>query len=291
MTLNRKNLFHTPRNAAARAGLLTATLMGLTALASPPSITFTQVSSGYAYQGTESRDDLAAVITGSTGLSSGPLSSAALFATDGGNGGEGYHLDVNFSVVSCTAGSWSFQLGPDFGRGGALFVDGVKLDDATEDLWWNFNWSNSSQLLSGTVNLAAGTHRVEAFGFEDCCWGSMSMQFQVSNTGWQDVSIANLTPPDEDGDGFADCDDACPSSDLSATVVIGGCNSGVANTLLAGGCTIADEIAHCAASAVNHGAFVSCVAHLTDALKAQGIITGAQKGAIQRCAAQSSIGK
>ena len=63
------------------------------------------------------------------------------------------------------------------------------------------------------------------------------------------------------------------------------------NALLDTGCTIADEIARCAADAGNHGAFVNCVAHLTNLLKAQGIITGSEKGAIQRCAAQSDIGK
>ena len=94
---------------------------------------------------------------------------------------------------------------------------------------------------------------------------------------------------DADGDGILDSDDSCPQSNLSATVIIGGCDSGVANTLLPGGCTIADQIADCAQGAANHGAFVSCVAHLTNQLKAQGIITEKQKGKIQSCAAKASI--
>ena len=48
---------------------------------------------------------------------------------------------------------------------------------------------------------------------------------------------------DSDGDGIPDDEDNCPNSDLSDTVVIDGCDSGVANTLLSDGCTIADLIA------------------------------------------------
>jgi len=92
---------------------------------------------------------------------------------------------------------------------------------------------------------------------------------------------------DEDGDGTVD--DACCFSNLNGTVITpDGCNSGVPNAFFANGCTMNDLIAQCAASASNHGQFVSCVAHLTDGLKAQGVITGRQKSRIQRCAAHSN---
>ncbi len=94
---------------------------------------------------------------------------------------------------------------------------------------------------------------------------------------------------DTDGDGFPDDEDSCPESDLATSVVIDGCDSGVSNLLLDNGCTISDLIADCAASASNHGQFVSCVAHLTNSLKKDGIISGKDKGAIQRCAAKSSL--
>ena len=76
---------------------------------------------------------------------------------------------------------------------------------------------------------------------------------------------------------------------MSATVVIGGCNTGVKNQLFDGGCTISDRIAECAKGARNHGKFVSCVADLTNRLRSEGIITGKEKGAIQSCAAQANI--
>lgn len=95
--------------------------------------------------------------------------------------------------------------------------------------------------------------------------------------------------PDADLDGAADNLDCEPNSNLAPTVVIGGCNSGVPNTLFISGCTISDLIAHIAAGSSNHGQFVSEVADLTNQLKKAGTITGAQKGAIQSCAAGASI--
>jgi len=95
--------------------------------------------------------------------------------------------------------------------------------------------------------------------------------------------------PDADVDGVPDDTDCEPNSDLSPTVVVGGCNSGVPNTFFTSGCTISDQIQKCALGARNHGGFVSCVAHLTNDLKKAGIISGAQKGAIQSCAARASI--
>ncbi len=102
----------------------------------------------------------------------------------------------------------------------------------------------------------------------------------------------NMTPIisiDNDSDGILDYQDNCVNSDLSSTVVIGDCDSGVFNTLLPTGCTITDRIAECAAGVKNHGKFISCVAHLTNALKKDGVITGKEKGAIESCAAQANI--
>jgi hypothetical protein len=109
--------------------------------------------------------------------------------------------------------------------------------------------------------------------------------------GHGDVFFAIHGTPDDDsdGDGVPDDEDCQPDSDLSMTVVIGDCDSGVVNLLFDDGCTISDLIAECADDAGNHGQFVSCVAHLTNDLKKDGFISGREKGAIQRCAAQADI--
>jgi hypothetical protein len=91
---------------------------------------------------------------------------------------------------------------------------------------------------------------------------------------------------DHDGDGYADDADQCPTGDASPTVVLNGCDSGAPNIAFAGGCTLADQINALHASAKNHGQFVSSVGKLLDGLKKSGQLTGAQKAAIESCAAQ-----
>ena len=96
-------------------------------------------------------------------------------------------------------------------------------------------------------------------------------------------------PADSDGDGIPNEDDACPCSYMDETVVIDGCDSGVENIWFDDGCTITDLVMDCAVGARNHGQFVRCVSHVTNYLKKAGIISGKEKGAIQRCAARSNL--
>lgn len=83
--------------------------------------------------------------------------------------------------------------------------------------------------------------------------------------------------------------DACPDSDHGATIVIDGCDTGVKNDLFPDGCTISDLVHQCAASAANHGKFVSCVAELAENLKKDEFLSGRQKGAIEQCTANAGI--
>jgi len=96
-------------------------------------------------------------------------------------------------------------------------------------------------------------------------------------------------PPDADGDGIPDPDDECPDSDRAPTVVIGGCDSGIPNGLLPGGCTIADRIEECAGSAPDHRRFVKCVGRILKELKRARLITGVQAKAVYRCAVRARI--
>ena len=91
-----------------------------------------------------------------------------------------------------------------------------------------------------------------------------------------------------DHDGVPDGVDACLGSDLAPTVVIGTCESGVANPQVANGCTVSDLIGNCADGAANHGAFVSCVTQTTNDLRKSGVITNKDTGKLQSCAAGRS---
>jgi hypothetical protein len=119
----------------------------------------------------------------------------------------------------------------------------------------------------------------------------------------------NLDPlADCDGDGVANGVDQCPATVVGADLTIGACVlPGFGDTILPTGCSMAESISetindcstppaplkpnngHGGGQKFNHGKFVSCVAHATNALKKLKMITGAQKGQIQSCAAQSPI--
>jgi len=117
---------------------------------------------------------------------------------------------------------------------------------------------------------------------------ALTIGFNGMNTTYN-FEVTEVPNDDADGDGVPDGEDACPNSDLSASVVIDGCDSGVANALFADGCTISDYIAAIASDAKNHGQFVSNVAKLVNALKKDGAISNKDAAAIKRCAAQSSL--
>lgn len=93
--------------------------------------------------------------------------------------------------------------------------------------------------------------------------------------------------PDADLDGVADdAGDACLGSDLSATVVIAGIDTGIANTFFTNGCSIRDLVAQCKQGAANHGSYVSCTANVANSLVGQGFMTTPQVGKLQSAVAR-----
>jgi hypothetical protein len=107
----------------------------------------------------------------------------------------------------------------------------------------------------------------------------------------EDLTLKEMTDIGwfSDGDGVPDGVDECIGSSPSPTVVIYGCDSGVPNVTFPNGCKISDRIAQIAATSSNHGQFASRVAQFLNGLVKQGVITGAQKDAIQSCAGQAAI--
>jgi len=185
---------------------------------------------------------------------------------------------------------WNVSLSEDTAVVGALSDDDNGLDSGSayvfqRDAGGPDNWGEVEKLLSSdgasgdrfgvSVSRSGDTTLIGASGDDD--------------NGSDSGSAYVLRVDDTDGDGIPDDEDDCSNSDLSPTVVIDGCDSGVENDLFGNGCTIADQVHECAMNAGNHGQFVSCVAHLTNDLKKAGVITGQEKGAIQSCAAQANL--
>ncbi|HSS39326.1 MAG TPA: CCXG family PEP-CTERM protein [Polyangia bacterium] len=111
----------------------------------------------------------------------------------GGNSNIGYHEAAVFVVGPTQVGAWQFRWGADFGGGGTLLVDGVELQSRWTDMWWAGAFTDPTQYLAGMVNLTAGTHIVETFGFEGCCDGPSTAQFlSPDSMTWRDISTANL---------------------------------------------------------------------------------------------------
>jgi len=85
-----------------------------------------------------------------------------------------------------------------------------------------------------------------------------------------------------DRDGVLDGADVCPGSITTPTVVLNSCDSQVPNTVHPSGCTVSDVLNVCAGA--RHGAYTSCIALTSMALRFTGVITGPQVGAIVKCA-------
>jgi hypothetical protein len=158
-------------------------------------------------------------------------------------------------------------------------------------------WADTS-VLPPVLPLAAGSsvsYEIPVLIPQDTPDGTVDLLVitvtSLTNALVQDSNETETTAmsEDSDGDGFTDFCDECPDSDLSPTVVINGCDSGVPNQLFDSGCTMIDVIMQCEEGAGNHGGFVSCVAHLLNEWKWAGIISGDDKELIQSCAAQSDI--
>lgn len=115
------------------------------------------------------------------------------FAPPDRNGDFVAYTESFFEVAPGEAGLWSFRYGGDFGRGGALYVNDVALEEQwNDDLWWAFNWAASAEVLEGSINLTEGYHKLEIIGFEGCCDGGITVQFRKpggSYTTFQTSSI------------------------------------------------------------------------------------------------------
>jgi hypothetical protein len=171
-------------------------------------------------------------------------------------------------------------------NGYSLIVTGINCDDADADGVYD-DRDNCPDVINPNQEDA------DADGVGDAC--DTAVVQDRDNDGVLDSAdncpdIVNPNQEDADSDGVGDaCDTVVAPPDTVANIIIDGCDTGVDNDTLPNGMTMQDALMECANGARNHGAFVSCVAHTTNAWKKEGRITGAEKGAIQSCAARAKF--
>lgn len=98
------------------------------------------------------------------------------------------YLRLNFTAAA-DSNTWGFEVAPDAGYGGALYLDGVQIAYNPNDLWWGGDWNNTSQIFSATgLGISAGSHVFEAFWAENCCAGASSARFTMDGVSWGTVT-------------------------------------------------------------------------------------------------------
>ncbi len=173
-------------------------------------------------------------------------------------------------------------------RGVSVLVGGRHApDDPFRDMWeWDGSTWASVEGPSPPARFAHGMTYDSRRGAIVLFGGSPS--FGGAPDHFDTWELANCLP-DSDDDGITDGDDECPASDLQDALVIGDCDTGLSNVVLANGCTLTDSVGACSAMARHHGDFVNCVAGLANAWIAKGIVVAREKRRVVRCAAQSDL--
>ena len=105
------------------------------------------------------------------------------------------HLNISFDVSTNNAGlDWWFQFSPDAGHGGEIYFDGNLVERDSSNLWWGYNWNNTSELLQAlATDVNEGTHTIDLYWAENCCNGKQAGRFSVNQgTSWHALSTENL---------------------------------------------------------------------------------------------------
>jgi hypothetical protein len=185
-------------------------------------------------------------------------------------------------VAAVNTGDLRFQANPGYGF--------IELNDVPQvweaNKWYRMEvvWGVGGELV-GNLYDSDGETLINTVADIDNTFTEGGIAFRAfggSDTSWDTVQ---LPVEDTDGDGIPDDEDACPESILTPTIVIGDCDTGVANVLFEDGCTMADLIAQCEDGADNPGQYLSCVVQLAIEWLHSGLISGRDLGRILACAA------
>lgn len=117
------------------------------------------------------------------------VSNHSLFGASASN--IAFKSTINFGLSS--DGTYSFRAGVDFGNGGAVFLDGQAVDVKTNDMWWNYDYNQTSSVFTvSNKSLLAGNHTLTIYGLEGCCDGGQQVQYSVNGAAFQSFSSNTL---------------------------------------------------------------------------------------------------
>lgn len=111
-----------------------------------------------------------------------------------------YSVLMRTTVAVGASGQYRFQVGTDWGRGGATALiddsDGSVVFERviTDDVWWAYDWNNPD-VFETTFDFVAGESYTLAWvGFEGCCGGSSTVRFAFDGGAFMPFTEANAAP-------------------------------------------------------------------------------------------------
>jgi hypothetical protein len=92
---------------------------------------------------------------------------------------------IDFGVSAAQGADFSFRMGADFGKGGAVYLDGLLMGVRTTDMWWAGNWGAPAQFFQSLdLVLNEGNHRLAFYGLEACCDGAQQAEYRLGRQAW-----------------------------------------------------------------------------------------------------------
>jgi len=111
-----------------------------------------------------------------------------------------YSMLMSTTLTVGVAGEYTFQVGTDWGRGGATALidnsDGSIVFERVivDDVWWGYNWNNAD-VFTTTFDFAVGDSYTLAWvGFEGCCGGSSTLRFSVDGGAYVPLTSPYIDP-------------------------------------------------------------------------------------------------
>ncbi len=111
-----------------------------------------------------------------------------------------YSLLLTATLDVAVAGTYTFQVGTDWGRGGATaLIDRTTNTILSEtvldtDIWWANDWNNADVFTTSFALNAGDSLMLQWVGFEGCCGGSTTLRFSVDGGAFTPFTEPNFSP-------------------------------------------------------------------------------------------------